>query len=629
MAKQYDSGIHDQQVSKAQEAVSFNDTFDTSPVVFVTSYSTTAPGKGTGASSITTTGFDCYGENIGDHGWVARETGFEEGSSSSSSSSTSSSSSSSSSLSSSSSSSALPWNCPIDYRIVVGTKTSSQLIPDFCINDGTALCVAEVGGVPGFNIEFDFVSVPDTTGVYHFEIIYSYIGSAGHRIKLQGWNYNTLAWENFDISLTDFVNTGGALALALVNVGVGEEVNDFISGGDMLVRIYHITSGNTNHIFCVDQMILVEGFEVSSSSSSSSESSSSLSSSSSSSSSESSSSSSSSSSSRSSSSSSSSRSSSSSSSSAIPWPYPVQWSLPEGTLVQGGVVEDVWYHDTTNLICIQEVVTAPAFDMRFFYEGVPFDDATSTIHIDCWFSYDAEDSAIKVQVWNFDTTSWDNITTNATDFPITGGVIAKALFNIDGLEPYIQDGDLWLRIYHPGGGEIDETFCLDKFILQEGAEFSSSSSSSSRSSSSSSSSSLSSSSSSSSSSLSSSSSSSSTAPGTVVYGHHTAVSEDYDEDFTGNWTTTSGWTINGTPGSDNETIDSTTCSSISISDPWYLGSMTAIVRVDKYQTGSGPAPVIHYKTAATSAGLGALSWTLYDGVSFTSLGWIQLRITHI
>ena len=105
MAKQYDSGIHDQQVSKVQEAVSFNDTFDTVPVVFVTSYSAAAPGKGTGASSITTTGFDCYGENTGNHGWVARETGFDEGSISSSSSSRSSSSSSSSESSSSSSSS--------------------------------------------------------------------------------------------------------------------------------------------------------------------------------------------------------------------------------------------------------------------------------------------------------------------------------------------------------------------------------------------------------------------------------------------------------------------------------------------------------------------------------------------
>ena len=107
--KQWDSGIHDQQVAKATEAVSFNGTFDSAPIVFVTSYDAANPAKGTGASNITTTGFDCYNETTGNTGWVAVEEGFDAGSSSSSSSSLSSSSSSlsSSSLSSSSSSSSL------------------------------------------------------------------------------------------------------------------------------------------------------------------------------------------------------------------------------------------------------------------------------------------------------------------------------------------------------------------------------------------------------------------------------------------------------------------------------------------------------------------------------------------
>ena len=132
----------------------------------------------------------------------------------------------------------------------------------------------------------------------------------------------------------------------------------------------------------------------------------------------------------------------------------------------------------------------------------------------------------------------------------------------------------------------------------------------------------------SSSSSSSSTSSSSATPGTVVWGHHTAVSETYNEDFTTNWSVAQ-WTISGTPGTDGETIDSGIgCGQVSIGEDWYLGSMEAIIRVDKYQTGSGPAPIIHYITAATKAGLLIGSWTLYNGTSFTSLGWIKLRITH-
>ena len=126
----------------------------------------------------------------------------------------------------------------------------------------------------------------------------------------------------------------------------------------------------------------------------------------------------------------------------------------------------------------------------------------------------------------------------------------------------------------------------------------------------------------------SSSSSSAQGPGTVVWGHHTAVTEDYDEDFTTNWTTTE-WTISGTPGTDGETIDSGSgCTQVSTSEDWYLGAMEAVIKVDKYQTGSGPAPVIQYKTATTGAGLVAASWVTYNGVSFTSLGWIKLRIIH-
>jgi len=124
----------------------------------------------------------------------------------------------------------------------------------------------------------------------------------------------------------------------------------------------------------------------------------------------------------------------------------------------------------------------------------------------------------------------------------------------------------------------------------------------------------------------SSSSSSSATPGTVVWGHHTAVDETYDLDFTGN---TTGWTILGTPGTDGEAIDATSCNQIITFDPHYLGTMTAVIKVDKYMTGYGPAPVIEYRTAATKVALLAASWNVYNGVSFPSLGWIQIRFIHV
>jgi hypothetical protein len=111
----------------------------------------------------------------------------------------------------------------------------------------------------------------------------------------------------------------------------------------------------------------------------------------------------------------------------------------------------------------------------------------------------------------------------------------------------------------------------------------------------------------------------------VVWGHHTAVDETYSEDFTGN---TTGWNVEGIPGDDDETIDATACNQVCVFDPWLLGTMTAIIRVDKYQTGSGPASLIQYRTATTEAGVLSATWFTYNGVSFTSLGWIQIRLIH-
>jgi len=106
-----------------------------------------------------------------------------------------------------------------------------------------------------------------------------------------------------------------------------------------------------------------------------------------------------------------------------------------------------------------------------------------------------------------------------------------------------------------------------------------------------------------------------------VWGQHTAVSETYDLNFTGN---TTGWTIGGTPANDNEYIDSTTCNEIITFDPHYLGVMSAVIRIDKYQSGSGVTPVREYRTHATKVGVLLESWHTY-GASIDSLGWVQIR----
>ena len=124
-----------------------------------------------------------------------------------------------------------------------------------------------------------------------------------------------------------------------------------------------------------------------------------------------------------------------------------------------------------------------------------------------------------------------------------------------------------------------------------------------------------------------SSSSTSTTPGTKVWGQQTGTEEDFQNTFLGNWTTSGGWFPSGS--GNFETLNTSGgCLQVSICNPHYLGSFEATIFVDKYRTGSGPAPIIFYKTATTKTGLSTETWTIYNGVSFTSLGWVKLKIIH-
>ena len=77
MAKQWDSGSATISAAKSSQAQSFNVTFSSAPQVFATMGGSTAA-KGSGATNITTTGFDIYGEAAELAHWVARDAGYED-----------------------------------------------------------------------------------------------------------------------------------------------------------------------------------------------------------------------------------------------------------------------------------------------------------------------------------------------------------------------------------------------------------------------------------------------------------------------------------------------------------------------------------------------------------------------
>ena len=77
-ARHWDGGTYTVTVAKAQQAVSFNATFDAAPEVFATGAGASIV-KGVGATSITTTGFNIYNEVAELTNWLAREIGYDDG----------------------------------------------------------------------------------------------------------------------------------------------------------------------------------------------------------------------------------------------------------------------------------------------------------------------------------------------------------------------------------------------------------------------------------------------------------------------------------------------------------------------------------------------------------------------
>lgn len=117
--------------------------------------------------------------------------------------------------------------------------------------------------------------------------------------------------------------------------------------------------------------------------------------------------------------------------------------------------------------------------------------------------------------------------------------------------------------------------------------------------------------------------------GNVVWGHDTGIDNNKIpniRDFDLLWGGTGTTTLTG----DDEkmTMQST---EYMVSETWRLSESTveALINYDVFKTGSGPVPKIQYKTGATKAACEAVgSFSDYNGISFTCLGWVIIRIAN-
>jgi len=110
-----------------------------------------------------------------------------------------------------------------------------------------------------------------------------------------------------------------------------------------------------------------------------------------------------------------------------------------------------------------------------------------------------------------------------------------------------------------------------------------------------------------------------TVPGSICYGHDTAVEEDNIEDFTGKWEGPG--TISGS--GDSEKVQFYVGQYKRLIAPHYYGTGQAVVKLNKYQTGDNVS--IYYKTAGSPGAIGAAEWSDYSG-EFTSQGFVDVLL---
>lgn len=119
------------------------------------------------------------------------------------------------------------------------------------MNDGNELVITETAGTPGYDFDFTFGeydTVPTTALAVQFYAYYD--GNLAHNVKLQQWDYNASGWV--DVPGATFPDETSEQHYRFVLI----DDPDYISGGEIKLRIVHTSPGNPTHHFHIDQMYL-------------------------------------------------------------------------------------------------------------------------------------------------------------------------------------------------------------------------------------------------------------------------------------------------------------------------------------------------------------------------------------
>ena len=144
------------------------------------------------------------------------------------------------------------WPFADNLNINEGSIASGTLLDTYENNSSLLQLNETFPAIPAFDYDFIFENIPASVKGLIIRLNGYYQGNPAHNVKAQIYNYTTLGFENLTSATTDFPSksTEDDYAFAVPNM------TDYISGGQLQLKIIHISQGSAGHYFYIDYLKL-------------------------------------------------------------------------------------------------------------------------------------------------------------------------------------------------------------------------------------------------------------------------------------------------------------------------------------------------------------------------------------
>lgn len=125
-------------------------------------------------------------------------------------------------------------------------------------HDGVFYDIQEATGTPGFQYDITFTDAEKLSNIFEFIGTYN-VASSAHNIKAKAFNRDTTTWVDLTSETSDFPALAGIQYTKRFTIPA--VLADYYNvAGEIMIRIDHVSPGNTGHQFLADELSMVRSF---------------------------------------------------------------------------------------------------------------------------------------------------------------------------------------------------------------------------------------------------------------------------------------------------------------------------------------------------------------------------------